>query len=66
MHGKEDLYMNINLAYELWKDIKIKSLARYDNAAWYKVMPFSNAMWNSGNYFFFILLKMLLEFIKRK
>lgn len=59
--GKEDIYMNINLAYELWKDVKIKALTRYDHAPGYKAVPFGNLMWNIGNYFFFILLKAILE-----
>ncbi|KAL4494093.1 hypothetical protein ABPG72_016049 [Tetrahymena utriculariae] len=60
----EDIYMNINLAYELWKDVKIKLLASFDQAPGYKAVPFSNFCWNSGNYIFFLILKLILLIIR--
>ncbi|KAL4465945.1 hypothetical protein ABPG74_004182 [Tetrahymena malaccensis] len=60
----EDIYMNINLAYELWKDVEIKFLAAFDQAPGYKAVPFSNLCWNSGNYIFFLILKLILFILR--
>lgn len=63
--GCSDIYMNINLAYELWKDVKIKALSRYDNASGYKAVPFGNLVWNAGNYIFFLLLQLIMHFTRQ-
>ncbi len=53
--------MNINLSYELWKDVNIGILSKFDHAPGYQAVPFSNFVWNAGNYVFFHILKFLLE-----
>src|SRR5690606_3618786 len=39
---KGEIYMNINLAYELWKDIKFKFLSVMDNQNFAITVSFSN------------------------
>lgn len=48
--NKEEIYLNLNLSRELWKDIPIKILKIADNGPWYVTIPFSNFMWNLGNF----------------
>eukprot|EP01015_Nassula_variabilis_P027832 TRINITY_DN5750_c0_g1_i4.p1 TRINITY_DN5750_c0_g1~~TRINITY_DN5750_c0_g1_i4.p1 ORF type:complete len:236 (-),score=17.78 TRINITY_DN5750_c0_g1_i4:67-774(-) len=58
-HG--ETYLNINLSWECWKDIKLKFLHLCNDMPMYMTVPFNNTLWNSGNFVFFLLLKKLLK-----
>lgn len=47
---KEEIYLNLNLSHQLWKDIPIKILTIVDDKEWYLALPFVSFMWNGGNY----------------
>ena len=63
--GKEVIYLNINLSRELWKDIKIKMISKFsDGSPWYIGIPFTNVMWNTGDYVAFSLLDLIFKNMK--
>lgn len=57
MPNKEEIYMNVNLSYEVWKDVPIKFLKVLDNSNILLTMGFSNFMWNFTTFLMFWVLK---------
>jgi hypothetical protein len=60
---KEEVYMNINLSHELWKDVKIKLLTVMDNAHPVVALPFLSLIWNTGNFMCFFILRYIFKLI---
>lgn len=49
-------YLNINLCYEVFRDIKVAWIRRYDNAAPHIYLPWMLWIWNLGNLLLFVAL----------
>ncbi|CAD8056729.1 unnamed protein product [Paramecium sonneborni] len=63
---KEEIYLNLNLSRQLWKDIPFKILTIADDKPWYIALPFSSLMWNSGNYILgYELLNRILKYLNQ-
>jgi len=59
--GKHDTYMNMNLSWELWKDVKVGFIHKFlkDESA-VKTLTTNQFLWNGLNYSAFLLLKKLM------
>ncbi|CAK9108242.1 unnamed protein product [Durusdinium trenchii] len=55
-HGKELCYLNINLCYESFRDVKVAWIRRYDGAKASSYLPWMLWIWNGGNLILFLLL----------
>ena len=51
------VYMNINLSWELWKDVKIKFLEVFAKQPFYIYLPSLLVVWGGMSYIFFELLR---------
>ena len=49
-NGNIEIYMNVNLSHEVWKDVPLDFLRIVDNGHPALVMGFSNLIWNTGNF----------------
>lgn len=59
-------YMNVNLAWELYKGVNVGILKGLENAPFYKACSINTVVWNGGNFTFYWLLKMIHELIRIK
>ena len=61
-HNGKEIYLNVNLAYELWKDIKLKILTVFNNRHPVITLAGSSLVWNVGNFVFFWMLKIIVQY----
>lgn len=60
MRGTEEVYLNLNISHELWRDVPFRILKIVDGKPFFLTIPFCSLMWNSGNYILgYKLLNML-------
>lgn len=60
MSGKH-VYMNINLSWELWKDVKIKFLEVFAKQPFYIYLPCLLVVWGGMSYIFFEGLRVVQQ-----
>jgi hypothetical protein len=59
---KHDIYFNINLSWELWKDIPVKWLQKFSqNANFIEIMLASLAIWNTLNFGAYLVLRVIIN-----
>lgn len=58
----KEIYQNVNVIYESWKDVGIKFLQIFDDGPWYKMVPYNSFIWNTGNFVFYLLFAVICRF----
>jgi len=56
-YNGKDMYMNLNLTYEKWKDIKIEWPKRFNDKHFLITIPFCLIIWNVVNFDYYLLFK---------
>jgi len=59
---KADIYFNINLSWELWKDIPVPFLAKFSkNASFWPILIASLSIWNFLNFLAYLVLRAIIN-----
>jgi hypothetical protein len=57
-YGKH-VYMNVNLVWQFWKDVRIKLLGKLKHAPFWVAFPSLMIIWGTASLIFFMVLRKL-------